>query len=76
MARGHVGALLTPLFETQAEDVDVEREEEEDAGDGEGGDVDSADCGPEAAVRDRKHVEEGKEGRRREGGVRGGRGVD
>ena len=75
VARGHVGALLAPLFETQVEDKDVERKEDEDAGDGEEGDVDNGSFEFEAVLQEAIHVL-GTGGRSRKGGIRGGRGVD
>ena len=75
VARGRVGALLAPSFETQVENIDVERKEEEDTGDGEEGDVDNASFGFEAVLQDTIQVV-GTGGRSRKGGIRGGRGVD
>ena len=76
VARGRVGTLRSPSFETQVEDVDVEREEEDDAGDGEGGDAENANCGSEAVVEEIIGAAGGREGSRRKRGVGGGRGVD
>ena len=75
VARGHVGALLAPSFETQVEDKDVERKEDKDAGDGEDGDIDNTNFGFEAVLQETIQAA-ATDGRSRQGGIRGGRGVD
>lgn len=64
-----------PSLQTQVEDEDAEREEEEDVDDGEGEEAEKAGSVVKAVGWFERGVRR-EEVRRKEGGVRGGRGVE